>query len=51
MKFLAYLFVYALIAAVVFAVISLIRFAYVRIKSCVIRRKLAKLAETEKKDD
>ena len=51
MKFLAYFFVYALIAAVVFAVISLIRVAYVHIKACVIRRKLAKLAATEKKDD
>ena len=51
MKFLAYLFVYALIAVVLFAVISLIRVAYVHIKAFVIRRKLAKLADTEKKDD
>lgn len=51
MKFLAYFFVSVLIAAVVFAVISLIRFAYVRIKAFVIRRKLAKFAESEKKDD
>lgn len=51
MKILAYFFVYAFIAAVIFAVVSLIRFAYVRIKAYVIRRKLAKLAETEKKDD
>lgn len=51
MKFLAYLFVYALIAIVLFAVISLIRVAYVHIKAFVIRRKLSKLAETEKKDD
>lgn len=52
MKILAYIFVYSLIAAVIFAVISLIRFAYVRVKAYVIRRKLAKLAETEtKKDD
>lgn len=52
MKFLAYLFVYALIAAVLFAVISLVRLAYVHIKAYVIRRKLSKLAETEtKKDD
>lgn len=50
MKFLAYLFVYALIAAVLFAVISLVRLAYVHIKAYVIRRKLSKLAETEKKD-
>lgn len=52
MKFLAYLFVYALIAVVIFAVISLIRVAYVHIKAYVIRCKLAKLAESEtKKDD
>lgn len=51
MKFLAYLFVSVLIAAVVFAVISLIRVVYVHLKACVIRRKLAKLAATEKKDD
>lgn len=51
MKFLAYLFVSVLIAAVVFAVISLIRVVYVHLKACVIRRKLSKLAETEKKDD
>lgn len=52
MKILAYIFVYALIVAVVFAVISLVRLAYVHIKAYVIRRKLAKLAESEtKKDD
>lgn len=51
MKILAYIFVYALIAAVLFAVISLVRLAYVHIKAYVIRRKLSKLAETEKKDD
>ena len=52
MKILAYIFVYSIIAAVVFAVISLIRLAYVHIKAYLIRRKLAKLAESEtKKDD
>lgn len=51
MKFIAYLIVSVLIAAVVFAVISLIRVVYVHLKACVIRRKLAKLAATEKKDD
>ena len=52
MKILAYIFVYSIIAAVVFAVISLIRLAYVHIKAYLIRRKLSKLAETEtKKDD
>lgn len=51
MKFLAYLFVCVLIAVVFYSVISLIRVAYVHIKACVLRRKLAKLAPTEKKDD
>lgn len=52
MKTLAYIFVYSIIAAVLFAVISLVRVAYVHVKAYVIRRKLAKLAESEtKKDD
>ena len=51
MKFLAYLFLFVFIAVVLFAVLSLFRFAYVHIKACLIRRKLAKLAATEKKDD
>lgn len=52
MKFLAYLFVIALIGFVLFAVLSLVRLAYVHIKAFVVRRKLSKLAETElKKDD
>ena len=41
-----------LLSVVFYAVISFIRFAFVRIKAYMIRRKLAKLAETEtKKDD
>lgn len=51
MKFLAYIFVCVLIAFVFYSVISLIRVAYVHIKACLIRHKLAKLAATEKKDD
>lgn len=51
MKFLAYLFILALILFVFFAVISLFRFAFVHIKAFFVRRKLSKLAETEKKDD
>ena len=51
MKLLAYLFVYALIAVVFYAVISLIRFVCVRFKAYLIRRKLSKLAETENKKD
>ena len=51
MKFLAYIFVCVLIAVVFYSVISLIRVAFVHMKAYVIRRKLSKLAETEKKDD
>lgn len=51
MKFLAYIFVCVFIAVVFYAVLYLIRVAYVHIKAYLIRRKLAKLAETEKKDD
>lgn len=51
MKFLAYIFVCVFIAVVFYAVLSLIRVAYVHIKAYFIRRKLSKLAETEKKDD
>lgn len=52
MKFLAYVLICVLIAVVFYAVISFIRFAFVRIKSYIIRRKLGKLVETEtKKDD
>lgn len=51
MKFLSYLFVFVLLAIVLFAVLSLIRFAYVHIKACLLRRKLTKLVATEKKDD
>lgn len=51
MKFLAYIFVCVFIAVVFYAVLSLVRVAYVRIKAYLIRRKLSKFAETEKKDD
>lgn len=51
MKFLAYLFVFSFIFFILFAVISLIRLAYVHIKAYFIRRKLSKCADLEKKDD
>ena len=52
MKFLAYIFVCVFLAVVFYAVLSLFRLAFVHIKAYMIRRKLAKLAETEtKKDD
>ncbi len=47
MKFLAYVLVCVFIAVVFYALISFIRFVYVRIKAVVIRRKLSKLTETE----
>ena len=51
MKFLAYVLVCVFLAVVFYAVLSLIRLAFVHIKAYFIRRKLAKLAATEKKDD
>lgn len=51
MKFLAYVLICVFIAVVFYAVLSLIRVAFVRIKAYIIRQKLAKLAATEKKDD
>lgn len=51
MNFLACLFVCVFLAVVFYAVISFIRFAFVHIKSYVIRRKLSSLKETEKKKD
>jgi len=51
MKFLAYVLICVFIAVVFYAVISFIRFAFVRIKAYIIRRKLAKLVETESKKD
>lgn len=51
MKVLSFLFCVALCVVVFFSVISFFRFAYVHIKAFIIRRKLAKLSETEEKDD
>lgn len=51
MKFLAILFVCLSFFMVICISIYVIRFAYVHIKAFLIRRKLAKLAESEKKDD
>lgn len=51
MKFLAYVLICVFIAVVFYAVISFIRFAFVRIKAYILRRKLAKLSSMEKKDD
>lgn len=51
MKFLAYILVCFFLAVVNYVVLSLIHLAFVHIKAYFIRRKLSKLAETEKKDD
>ena len=51
MKILACLFVYIFLSVVFYDLISFIRFAFVHIKAYVIRRKLSKLTETEKKKD
>jgi len=51
MKFFSYALVYAFIMFLIYGVITFVRFAYVRLKAFATRRKLSKLAETEKKDD
>lgn len=51
MKFLAYVLICVFFAVVFFAVISFGRVVFVHIKACLLRRKLSKLAATEKKDD
>ena len=51
MKILAIIFSFAIILAVICAVISFVRFAYVHVKAYVIRRRLVKRSESEHKDD
>lgn len=51
MKLFSYAMLYALFCLVLYLVYKFFRFAYVRIKAFLTRRKLSKLAETEKKDD
>lgn len=58
MKLFSYAFVYAFVVFVLYCLIRFFRFAYVRIKAYVIRRKLSKKVvendkkfDTEKKDD
>lgn len=51
MKFFACVLVCVFLAVVFYAVISFIRFAFVHIKAYVIRRKLSKITEAEKKKD
>lgn len=51
MKFFSYAIVYAVIVFLIYNLIKLFRFAYVRIKAYVIRLKLSKFADVEKKAD
>lgn len=51
MKFFSYAFAYAAIVFLIYMFISFFRFAYVRIKAYVIRRKLSKVVDNEKKLD
>lgn len=51
MKLFSYAMVYAFIVFLIYLCVRFIRFAFVRIKAYMIRRKLSKLEETEKKDD
>jgi hypothetical protein len=51
MKFLAYILVCVFIVFVFYGLISFVRFAYVRIKGFMIRRKLSKIDTSVKKND
>lgn len=51
MKFFSYALAYALVCFVLYLVFKLFRCAYVRVKAFVVRRKLSKLDDTEKKAD
>lgn len=51
MKLFSYAMLYAFIVFLIYLCIKFFRFAFVHIKAYVIRRKLVKLAETEKKAD
>lgn len=51
MKFLAYLFALVVLSFISYVVFELIHLAYVHIKAYILRRKLSKLADMEKKKD
>ena len=51
MKFFSYALAYAAFCFVVYMVFKFFRFAFVRIKAYVIRRKLSKVADSDKKLD
>lgn len=51
MKLFSYAMVYAFIVFLIYLFFKIFRFAFVRIKAYMVRRKLSKLEETEKKAD
>lgn len=51
MKFFSYAMVYAFIFFLIYNLVKFFRFAYVHIKAYVMRRKLSKFADSEKKLD
>lgn len=51
MKLFSYAMVYAFIGFLIYLLIKFFRFAFVRIKAYMIRRKLSKVADSEKKLD
>lgn len=51
MKFFSYVLVLSVFAVILYLVISLVRFAYIRIKAYIIRRRLVKRSESVQKDD
>lgn len=51
MKLFSYAMIYAFIVFLIYLLIKFFRFAFVRIKAFVLRRKFSKVAKTEKKLD
>lgn len=51
MKLFSYAMVYAVIVFLIYLFFKLFRYAFVRIKAYVMRRKLSKVADSEKKLD
>ena len=51
MNFFSYALVFFAFAVILYLVVSLFRFAYIRVKAYVIRRRLVKRSESEQKDD
>lgn len=51
MKFFSYALAYALICFVLYLVFKVFRFAFVRLKAYILRRKVSKFADTDKNGD